>query len=125
MHRIGRTGRAKRQGHSIVLSTLTEQQFIEGIEELMQFKIKLLELPSQVKISEELIEEERPHLNEHYNPFKKRADKDLPGPAFHEKSMKNSKENRGGSYKFKIAKKYKKPKTRGDKNYNKRTKKRR
>jgi len=29
----------------------------------------------------------------------------------------------GGSYKFIIAKKYKKPKTRGDKNYNRRNKK--
>ena len=36
---------------------------------------------------------------------------------------KNKKENLGGSYKFMIAKKYKKPKTRGDKNYNKRHKK--
>ena len=40
-----------------------------------------------------------------------------------EKSKKNSKENLGGSYKFKVAAKYKKPKTRGDKNYNKRNKK--
>jgi len=40
-----------------------------------------------------------------------------------EKSKKNSKENLGGSYKFKMADKYKKPKTRGDKNYNKRNKK--
>ena len=39
------------------------------------------------------------------------------------KSKKNSKVNLGGSYKFKIAAKYKKPKTRGDKNYNKRNKK--
>ena len=41
----------------------------------------------------------------------------------HEKSKKNSKENKGGSYKFKMAAKYKKPKTRGDKNYNMRNKK--
>ena len=40
-----------------------------------------------------------------------------------EKSKKNSKENLGGSYKFKMAAKYKKPKTIGDKNYNKRNKK--
>lgn len=39
------------------------------------------------------------------------------------KSKKNSKVNLGGSYKFKVAAKYKKPKTRGDKNYNKRNKK--
>ena len=36
---------------------------------------------------------------------------------------KNKKENLGGSYKFKMASKYKKPKTIGDKNYNRRKKK--
>jgi len=40
----------------------------------------------------------------------------------HEKSKKNSKKNKGGSYKFKIAAKYKKPKTRGDKTFNKKNK---
>ena len=45
------------------------------------------------------------------------------GPAFHEKKEKNQKTNQGGSYKRTIAAKYKKPKTRGDKNYNKKMKK--
>jgi ATP-dependent RNA helicase RhlE len=45
------------------------------------------------------------------------------GDSFHEKKEKNRKENLGGSYRREIAKKYKKPKTRGDKNYNKRNKK--
>ena len=44
------------------------------------------------------------------------------GPAFHEKSEKNSKTNKGGSYRREIAKKYKKHKNRGDKNYNMRNK---
>ena len=70
----------------------------------------------------ELIEEERPQLKEHYNPHK-RTFEDAPGPAFHEKSEKNQKENLGGSYQRIIAKKYKKPQTRGDKNYNRRNKK--
>ena len=39
------------------------------------------------------------------------------------KTKKNSKKNKGGSYKFKIAAKYKKPKTRGDKTFNKKNKK--
>ena len=34
---------------------------------------------------------------------------------FHEKKEKNKKENLGGSYRREIAKKYKKPKTRGQK----------
>lgn len=124
MHRIGRTGRAEKEGHAIVLSTEKEQESIENIEDLMQIKIAITELPDVIEISKELIEEERPHLNEHYNPLKRKIDEDAPGPAFHEKSEKNSKENLGGSYKFIIARKYKKPKTRGDKNYNKRNKNR-
>jgi ATP-dependent RNA helicase RhlE len=122
MHRIGRTGRAERAGESLVFSTEAEKEAIEKIEGLMKMTIPLMELPEQVEISTELIEEERPQIKEHYNPIK-RKDEDTPGPAFHEKSEKNSKENLGGSYKFKIAAKYKKPKTRGDKNYNKRNKK--
>ena len=121
MHRIGRTGRAERKGETILFSTEKEQEAVENIESLMDMTIPLLEIPEAVEISTELIEEERPQIKERNNPLK-RKDEDAPGPAFHEKSEKNSKENLGGSYKFKIAAKYKKPKTRGDKNYNKRNK---
>ena len=122
MHRIGRTGRAEREGESLLLSTVKETVLVEHIEALMNMQIPVLEIPETVEISTEQIDEERAQIKEHYNPTK-RTDEDAPGPAFHEKSEKNSKENLGGSYKFKIAAKYKKPKTRGDKNYNKRNKK--
>jgi len=122
MHRIGRTGRAEREGHSLVFATAKEQESVDMIEEYMNLKITLKEVPETVTISTELIEEERPQIREHNNPTK-RKDEDAPGPAFHEKKEKNLKENLGGSYKFKIAAKYKKPKTRGDKNYNRRNKK--
>ncbi|RZN82866.1 MAG: DEAD/DEAH box helicase [Winogradskyella sp.] len=122
MHRIGRTGRAERKGLSILLSTEKEQESRERIEELMQMKIDNLDLPEYLEISKELIEEERDVIKERYNPTKRR-DEDAPGPAFHEKKEKNRKVNLGGSYRREIAKKYKKPKTRGDKNYNKRNKK--
>lgn len=120
MHRIGRTGRAERMGDAILFSTESEQEYVEGIENLMQMTVTLLEIPETVEISTELIEEERPQIKEHNNPVKR---DDTKGAAFHDKSEKNSQENKGGSYKFKIAAKYKKPKTRGDKNYNKRNKK--
>lgn len=122
MHRIGRTGRAEREGEALVFATKKEQESIEGLEALMQMTIPVIELPETIEISTDLIEEERPQIKEHNNPIKQK-DEDAPGPAFHEKSEKNSKENLGGSYKFKIAAKYKKPKTKGDKNYNKRNKK--
>jgi len=122
MHRIGRTGRAEREGHALVFSTEKEQQALEDIEALMAMRIPLLNLPNAVEIATELIEEERPQIKERNNPHKRKKHDDVPGAAFHEKSEKNSKENLGGSYKYKIAAKYKKPKTRGDKNYNKRNK---
>ncbi|WP_338358345.1 DEAD/DEAH box helicase [Yeosuana marina] len=118
MHRIGRTGRAEREGISILFSTDKELENVEKIETLMNKKIDLIEFPESVDISDELIEEERPKIKERNNPIKK----ETVGPAFHEKKESNQKENLGGSYKFKIAEKYKKPKTRGDKNYNKRNK---
>ncbi|MCX7549836.1 DEAD/DEAH box helicase [Xanthomarina sp. F2636L] len=122
MHRIGRTGRAEREGHAIIFSTEKEQESLEKIEALMQMRIPVLDIPESVVISTELIEEEREVIKERNNPLRLRKD-ETKGAAFHEKSEKNQKENLGGSYKFKIAKKYKKPKTRGDKNYNKRNKK--
>ncbi|WP_159021274.1 DEAD/DEAH box helicase [Formosa sp. L2A11] len=121
IHRIGRTGRAEREGHSILFSTVKEQDALERLEELMKMKIPFTEIPEDVEISTELIEEERVKIKERNNPTK-RKDQDAPGPAFHEKTEKNSKENLGGSYRREIAKKYKKPKTRGDKNYNKNNK---
>lgn len=122
MHRIGRTGRAEKEGQSILLSTEKEQEALQRIEDLMQMQIETVGIPDSVEISTELIEEEREVIKERYNPIKRR-DEDAPGPAFHEKKQKNQKENLGGSYRREIAKKYKKPKTRGDKNYNRRHKK--
>ncbi len=119
MHRIGRTGRAERKGDAILFSTENEQESVEKIEGLMHMAIRLLELPDVVEVSTDLIEEEGPQIKERNNPAKR---DDAIGAAFHKKKEKNQKENLGGSYKFKIAAKYKKPKTRGDKNYNKRNK---
>jgi ATP-dependent RNA helicase RhlE len=124
IHRIGRTGRAERMGRAIVLTTPAEEQSLEAIENLMQLQVNHLEMPSSVEVSEKLTYEERPVIKEINNPNKRnKNDEDAPGPAFHEKKDKNKKENLGGSYRREIVKKYKKPKTKGDKNYNKRNKK--
>lgn len=122
MHRIGRTGRAEKAGNSILLSTPSEQEDLEKIEALMDMKIPVTPLPEEVPVSTELIPEEQPVAPEIYNPLKN-SDEDQPGPAFHEKKEKNQKVNLGGSYRREIKKKYKKPKTRGDKNFNRRKKK--
>ncbi len=123
MHRIGRTGRAEHEGKSILFATEKEQEAKQRIEELMDYTIPKLEIPEQVEITKQLTEEERPKEEREVN--KNRTSQEYEaGPAFHEKKEKNKKTNQGGSYRRELAKKYKKPKTRGDKNYNKRNKKR-
>ena len=122
MHRIGRTGRAEKKGKTILLATEKEQNAKIAIEELMQFSIPVLEIPTEVEISTLLTEDERPKEDREQSRNRTSLEY-VPGPAFHEKSEKNQKVNLGGSYRREIAKKYKRPKTRGDKNYNKRNKK--
>ncbi|MFY0602873.1 MAG: DEAD/DEAH box helicase [Flavobacteriaceae bacterium] len=122
MHRIGRTGRAEKEGQTLLFSTEKELAYKEEIESLMNYTIPMLELPEGVEISKQLTEDERPKEDQGIS--KNRTPLEyVPGPAFHEKSEKNKKTNQGGSYRREIAKKYKKPKTRGDKNYNRRNKK--
>lgn len=123
MHRIGRTGRAEQEGRSLLFYTEKETASKEAIEALMDYKIPSVELPSEIEISKRLTPAEQPVVVEINNPHKA-SELEARGASFHEKSEKNQKINQGGSYKRKIEKKYKKPKSRGDKNYNKRNKKR-
>ena len=121
MHRIGRTGRAEKEGNTILFCTEKEQPFKKKIEELMNYEIPIVDFPKEVEISLELIAEERGEdgLNKNENRNSKKIE--LAG-GFHEKKEKNLKTNLGGSYRRTIKKKYKKPKTRGDKTYHKRQK---
>lgn len=121
MHRIGRTGRAEEKGKSILFFAESEQSLKEDIEQLMDRKIQVLEFPEEVEVSTQKTPEESPVKREHHNPHA--AIEEERGDSFHEKKDKNKKQNEGGSYRREIAKKYKKPKTRGDKNYNRRNKK--
>lgn len=118
MHRIGRTGRAEQEGTAILFYSEKENDAKEAIENLMGLKIKEIDFPAEVTISKQLTSEEQPKIVEINNP----NNMEEVGPAFHEKKEKNKKQNLGGSYKRIIKQKYKKPKTRGDKNYNKRKK---
>ncbi len=114
VHRIGRAGRAKKQGKSILFYTNKEESFKEAIEGLMAYTIHPLSLPEEVEHSMELTPDERPKNPDTKNPYRNEGKVLLP-IGFHEKKEKNKKVNRGGSYKFEVARKYKKPKTRGDK----------
>ena len=121
MHRIGRTGRAEEEGKTILFYTKEEKESKAGIERLMDYKIPKIPFPKEVEYSKQLTPEERPEEGEskNYNRNQKTGER---GPSFHEKKVKNQKTNQGGSYKREIKKKYKKNKTRGDKNFNQRNK---
>ncbi len=124
MHRIGRTGRAEETGNSVLLFTEKEVEAKERIEALMNLKIKTNELPDSIEVASRLTPAETPKIIERDNPNKRPEGEDI-GSGFHEKKEKNKRTNQGGSYQRIIAKKYKKAKTKGDKNYNRRNKKKR
>ncbi len=122
IHRIGRTGRAQEKGISLLFFTEEELLAKERIEALMNFEIPIVELSEEIAISKRLTPEEQPKNTEPNNPHKLSGEV-APGPGFHEKSEKNKKTNLGSKYKRTIKVKYKKPKTRGDKDLNRRKKK--
>ncbi|MEZ5084425.1 MAG: DEAD/DEAH box helicase [Bacteroidales bacterium] len=111
MHRIGRTGRAEEKGKTILFYTVKELLSKKAIEDLMSYNIPEMAFPREVEISSKSIPDELPSIKVSHN---RNTKLEIKGDAFHEKLEKNKKVNQGGSYKFKM-KKYKKPKTRGDK----------
>lgn len=114
IHRIGRTGRADKQGIAISLITEHEKEFQEGIEELMNYQIPMLPLPDGLEISEVLTPDEMPNVSMK-NILVKPPKREESGPAFHEKSDKNKKVNvRRNIAKEKMAK-YGRPIKRGAK----------
>jgi ATP-dependent RNA helicase RhlE len=123
MHRIGRTGRAEQEGRSILLYTEVEKPFKVAIEKLMGLEIPELPFPDEVTVTEQLVPEERSKSKYIKNPNRNAKPLVKGGGSFHEKKDKNKKENQGGSYRREVAKKYKKPKTRGSKSVNRRKKK--
>lgn len=93
IHRIGRTGRADKNGISISFVTKKEETLLLDIELLMDKELKLQEFPAEVKV----------------NPVKIASEKDIVvmknahtvkleegGGAFHDKKDKNKKINLGG-----------------------------
>lgn len=111
IHRIGRTGRADKEGIAISFITEKERAQREAIESLMNFKIPISPLPPHLKISMLLTEDEQPkvYMKEIQVKLPKKEDRSA---SFHEKSAKNSKVNKKVSYKEQMKKKYGKPMTR-------------
>lgn len=114
LHRIGRTARANKEGVAISMVGEKELELMEEIESHLHGEVKKVANPENLEIDTRLIDDEID--KEDFKPYQKVKSKEYaPGPAFHEKKDKNKKTNQGGSYRRELAKKYKKPKTRGQK----------
>lgn len=119
MHRIGRTGRAEEKGKSFLFYTEKEKKNKEFIEDLMNYKIPVAEIPEEVEITQQLTEEERKSNGKN---FYRNVKKVEVGLSFHEKKEKNKKVNDRDKWRKERRVKYKKPKSRGDKGVNRRRK---
>lgn len=103
IHRIGRTGRADKNGKSITFITPKEETLVLDIELLMDKELHLKDFPSEVKINLIKIASEKDEIRMK-NPNIVKLEEG--GGAFHEKKTKNKKENWGGPHKRKPKKKF-------------------
>lgn len=93
IHRIGRTGRADKEGTAISFISPREEEIRLAAEVLMEKEITLLSMPENVKIEEKLLEFEK---DKKKVKFLLKRPKLEGGGAFHEKKDKNKKVNLGG-----------------------------
>ena len=103
IHRIGRTGRADKEGISISFFTKKEEAQLLDIELLMDREIKKTEFPEAVTISKVKIASEQEEVKMKFLTTAKLNEGDS---AFHEKKAKNKKTNLGGPSKRKEPKKF-------------------
>jgi ATP-dependent RNA helicase RhlE len=62
MHRIGRTGRADKEGKAIAFVSLNEKKSFKKIETLMGMEIKAKKMPKEVAVSDILTADELPKI---------------------------------------------------------------
>jgi ATP-dependent RNA helicase RhlE len=103
IHRIGRTGRADKDGKAITFVTKKEEPLILDIELLMDKELKFIDFPEEVTINPKKIASEEDEIVMK-NPAQVKLYEG--GGAFHEKKEKNKKENWGGPSKRKTPKKF-------------------
>ena len=120
MHRIGRTGRAEENGKSILFYTEREERYKDSIENLMGMEIISVQFPEEVEITTQLTIDEKRERGKRIDRNSKEVVRGNSG--FHEKIEKNLKVNDRDRWRKERRKKYKKPKSRGDKGVNLRRK---
>lgn len=103
IHRIGRTGRADKDGIAISFFTKKEEARLLDIELLMDREIQKTEFPEAVTISKVKIASEQEEVKMKFLTTAKLNEGDS---AFHEKKDKNKKVNMGGPSKRKAPKKF-------------------
>ena len=83
VHRIGRTGRAKKLGAALTFANEVEEYHLSKIEKIIKMKIPSAEIPAGVLIIETPFEEKQEMLRE-LDALRKKDDPEFKG-AFHEK----------------------------------------
>ncbi|CAM4034207.1 MULTISPECIES: DEAD/DEAH box helicase [Flavobacterium] len=99
MHRIGRTGRADKEGIAISFVAPYEEEQHLAAETLMNKEIEVFEMPENIEVSEKRLEFEKDKRR--FKSIGKKINTDERGAAFHEKKDKNKKVNLGGPGKTK------------------------
>lgn len=94
IHRIGRTGRANKEGNSMLMVSPYEEELYNEVKKIAGTNLFEEEMPNNIIISKILLEDEKPqNLQKNYL---KVPDLKNSGGAFHEKSKKRLKTNSGG-----------------------------
>ena len=83
VHRIGRTGRARKEGKAITMANKAEEWHVRKIEDIIRQKIPVRDLPKEITIEATPFEEQQ-RIAKELDHLKMKEDPDFKG-AFHEK----------------------------------------
>ncbi len=109
IHRIGRTGRADKNGIAITFVSEKDESILLAIQEFMQQQILFKEVPNNVVLVKEILEFEKPKISIPEKSIKL-PQRENKGASFHEKKAKNKKVNVRYNHKKAMQEKYGKPK---------------